>query len=105
MRLYIDDIRNPPSDEWRVARTSAEALGILEAHKALHNDPLLIEEISFDHDLGGDDTTRPVMDWIEENQYWPMAIRLHTMNNVGREYLWLVVRTSSPEYVKFTPWG
>jgi hypothetical protein len=100
MRLYIDDLRDPPSEEWRVARTSAEALGILEAHKVLHEDPLLIEEISFDHDLGGDDTTRRIMDWIEENHYWPLRVFIHTGNPVGRDYLLLVTRTSAPEYVQ-----
>lgn len=100
MRLYIDDLRDPPSEEWRVARTSAEALGILEAHKVLNNDPLLIEEISFDHDLGGDDTTRRVIDWIEENDYWPRKIFAHTANPVGRNYLLLVARSHAPEYVE-----
>lgn len=100
MRLYIDDLRDPPSEEWRVARTSAEALGILEAHKVLHDDSLLIEEISFDYDLGGTDTTRPVIDWIEENDYWPKRIFLHTANNVGRNYMLLVARSHAPEYVE-----
>mgnify|MGYP000555942061 CR=1 FL=1 len=50
MKLYIDDLRNPPDNTWTVARTSAAAI------KTLAEQPRLPETISFDHDLGGDDT-------------------------------------------------
>src|ERR1700761_8147455 len=56
-RLFIDDIRDPVSDDWRIARTSAEAIGLLEKLGCPR-------EISFDHDLGGDDTAMVVVRWL-----------------------------------------
>lgn len=50
MRLFIDDLRSPPSEDFIVARSSLDAI---EAVKQ-HGWPTFI---SFDHDLGGDDTT------------------------------------------------
>ncbi|MEV6643273.1 cyclic-phosphate processing receiver domain-containing protein [Amycolatopsis sp. NPDC051371] len=43
--------------------------------------------ISLDHDLGGDDTTRPVVLWLCENDRCPPEVRVHTANPVGREWL------------------
>ena len=51
MNLYIDDIRTPPSDKvWKVARTSAEAFDFICTNG-------IPDFISFDHDLGGEDTS------------------------------------------------
>lgn len=44
-----------------VARTSAEAIDVLVKHG--HD----CEVVSLDHDLGDDDTTRPVVLWMCEN--------------------------------------
>ncbi|CAD6559603.1 hypothetical protein LMG28727_06902 [Paraburkholderia kirstenboschensis] len=52
-RLFIDDIRDPVAPNWVLARTSFEAITALEARGC----PF---EISFDHDLGGDDTAMVV---------------------------------------------
>jgi hypothetical protein len=43
--------------------------------------------VSFDHDLGGDDTTRPVMLWMCETGRWPERIKVHSANPVGQEWL------------------
>lgn len=86
MNLWIDDLRDPPpSDEgWLIARTSAEALNYLEASSPEHPFP----HISFDHDLGGDDTTRPVMLYLcEHPDKAPKTLSVHSMNPVGKEYL------------------
>lgn len=80
MKLWVDDLRPPPPDGpywWAV--NSAEAILVLE-----NNFP---DEISLDHDLGGDDTTRPVVLWMAENDLWPQVVRVHTANPVGREWL------------------
>lgn len=85
MRLYIDDLRTPVSSEWTVARTSTEALEIVKANLDK------IEYISFDHDLGGDDTTKPVAAFLEEwaFNYEPLSIRtsIHSSNPEGRRWL------------------
>ena len=80
MKLWVDDLRDAPDDSWTVARTSAEAIELLvkRGHECL--------EVSLDHDLGGDDTTRPVVLWMCENVY-PRDIHVHTANPVGREWL------------------
>lgn len=49
-KLYLDDIRNPISDDWIICRSSSEALDYITNH----GQPTFI---SFDHDLGGDDTS------------------------------------------------
>lgn len=77
--LWVDDLREPPDPSWRWAKTSAEAIG------ALHERDW--REISLDHDLGGEDTTRPVVRWMAENDDWPPVVRVHTANPVGRRWL------------------
>lgn len=48
MKLFIDDIRN--KDGWEIARSSLEAISFIKANG-------IPSVISFDHDLGGDDTS------------------------------------------------
>lgn len=43
MKLYIDDIRNPPDESWTLARTVTEAIRLLSMFR--------FEEISLDHDI------------------------------------------------------
>jgi hypothetical protein len=88
MRLWIDDERPMPSDFTHRVKNSADALAILEASRANGDTP---ELISFDHDLsitdGNDDTSRRVMLWIIENDFWPAEMRFHTANPYGHEWL------------------
>jgi hypothetical protein len=60
MKIWIDDVRLPPSNEWVWAKTSSEAIDLICANCKY------IEEISFDHDLGGNDTAYNVALVIEE---------------------------------------
>ena len=50
-----------------------------------------IRTISFDHDLGEDDTTGPVALWIEKRAYLGVGHRIawniHSANPVGRQWL------------------
>lgn len=79
MKLWVDDLRTPPDETWTWARSSDEAV--------LHLLMRPVEELSLDHDLGGDDTTRPVVLWMCEQGVWPAIIHVHTANVVGREWL------------------
>ncbi len=108
MRLWIDDERPMPWEDqiWHVhAKTSDEAIKWLDTwrrNNAERGKPLghLIKEVSFDHDLGGEDTTRRVMLWMIENDVWPEEITIHTMNKVGREWLLgMANRYAPPEVV------
>lgn len=78
--LWIDDIRTPP-DGYLWAKNSEEAIEMINSH-----DPF--EHISFDHDLGGDDTSRRVVLWLCENpSKWSKTASVHSMNPIGREWL------------------
>ena len=93
IRIYIDDIRTPPPG-WTVVRNSRTARIMIDG---LRQQQIKIEAISFDHDLGGDDTTRPVMYYLCEHDYWPKTIYVHSMNNVGVDYLEGMVLRYAPE--------
>lgn len=78
IRLWIDDLR-PAPDGWTWAKTSAEAIDALRQGGVM--------AVSFDHDLGGDDTTRPVVLWLCEHDAWPPVVHVHSANPVGVEWL------------------
>lgn len=48
-KMFIDDERFPVTDDWTIVRSSQEAIDCV-----LNNG--FPQKISFDHDLGGDDT-------------------------------------------------
>lgn len=84
MKLWVDDLRPPPGDDWLWYRTSFDALTAL----AIARDcKMRLEVASLDHDLGGDDTTRPIIMWMCEHNLWFDEMRVHTQNPVGREWL------------------
>ena len=84
--LYIDDIRVPKTDKnWEIARTSKGAIDFMQKHGCP-------DYISFDFDLGGDDTALNVVKWmieydltnpgfIPEDFEWGT----HSANIVGRD--------------------
>jgi hypothetical protein len=79
MRLWVDDERMPP-EGWTWVKTSAEALEALGGVES-------IEAMSLDHDLGGEDTTRPIVLHLAEFGGWPAEVFVHTANPVGRQWL------------------
>jgi hypothetical protein len=85
INLFIDDERFPPSDGklWVIARTSYDAINIIKGFG-------MPKYISFDHDLGGDDTSMKVLRWMEEQLIdreitFPEAFDyyVHSQNPVG----------------------
>ena len=87
--LFIDDERFPPASwcekQTVICRTSEEAINYIWKHG-------LPAFISFDHDLGGDDTSIKVINWIENrciegcfkfNE--DFAFYVHSQNPVGAE--------------------
>ncbi|WP_100469528.1 cyclic-phosphate processing receiver domain-containing protein [Mycobacteroides abscessus] len=77
MKLWVDDERTPP-DSWVWAKTSNEALNLLDEVES-------VEALSLDHDLGGEGMTRPVVLWLAELGDWPERVYAHTANPVGRQ--------------------
>jgi hypothetical protein len=82
-KLFIDDLRTldyvtTSHDGWLVARSSAEAIELVQ----LHGPP---SYISFDHDLGGDDTAMVFMKWLAQNHFDNVpGYSVHSSNPVGR---------------------
>lgn len=82
--LFIDDLRDSPGVEWVVARSSSEAISLLK-------DRGCPARISFDHDLGGDDTAMVVAKWLIETdlncsgRFLPdkFEFSVHSANPVG----------------------
>lgn len=80
IKLWIDDLR-PAPEGWTWAKNSQEALDLLadKTHQVV--------AVSFDHDLGGDDTSRRVALWMAEHDAFPPLVHVHTANPVGRDWL------------------
>lgn len=84
MKIWVDDIRTPPDETWLWFKDSFMAMQFL---MAAHRQNFPIDLISLDHDLGGDDTTRPIIMAFCRWDWWPLEVRIHTANPVGREWL------------------
>jgi hypothetical protein len=87
-RLWVDDLRPAPPG-WTWAKSSAAAIELLDDGE--------FAAISLDHDLGGDDTTRPVVLWLCEHDRRPEVVHVHTANPVGRDWLTGMARRYGPE--------
>lgn len=66
MKMYLDDLRHPTTGGWDIVRSSDEAKAYVLANG-------LPEFVSFDHDLGGDDTAMVFVKWLVG----------HDMDNAG----------------------
>jgi len=64
MKLWVDDER-PAPDRWVWAKTSDEAIAHLVNADGFD---VPMGAMSLDHDLGGEDTTRPIVLWLCENR-------------------------------------
>jgi hypothetical protein len=82
MKLFLDDVRNPPDNSWTVTRDAHKCIALLKLGK--------VEVISLDHDLGENTPTGyDVLKWIEKvtalGEFTPpKEIRVHSANPVGR---------------------
>ncbi len=86
-KLFIDDERHPVTNDWVVARSSFDAI----AHVTEHGIP---NEIAFDHDLGGQDTTRNFIKWlidhiIDNDLHFPADFKfsVHSQNPIGADWI------------------
>lgn len=81
MKLWLDDLREPPDDSWTWARTYAEA------EQAMRS--LEVTDASLDNDLGeGEPEGRRLVHWMCEHDVWPRAtIAVHSANPVASEYM------------------
>jgi hypothetical protein len=106
-RLWHDDIRRPPDDSWRWARTNAEAMEILRAGG--------VTEISIDHDLGLEDadpdedgayrrvgsspngTGVDLARWMCEHGLVPANVSVHSWSREGADAIVAVFKESGIE--------
>lgn len=78
IKLWVDDIRLPP-DGWFWAKTSEEAILFIKEHG-------IPEEMSLDHDLGGDDTVMVFLKWLAGNvEFKPFRWKVHSQNPIGKK--------------------
>lgn len=87
IKLWIDDIRNPPDETWEWVTTSEAAIATMRFFNEDGMRGIERSHVSFDHDLGGDDTTRPVVIWMIENNFKFKNYSVHSANPVGVEWL------------------
>ena len=56
-KLFIDDERNPVTNDWVIVKNSTEATHVVQTRGCP-------SEIAFDHDLGADDTSIVFINWF-----------------------------------------
>lgn len=104
MRIWVDDERPAPDGTWTVAKDSASAI----SHLYMIGTPAVramgdtLEEVSLDHDLGGDDTGFKVLDWMIQWAEWPQELTIHTANPVARKRMLAAANAEAPEWVKIS---
>lgn len=89
MKVFFDDLRDPPDNTWMVSRSFDHAIRLLSTIVATH--------ISLDHDMGeGERSGYELLCWIEERVFvdgWPMPeITVHSQNPSGRAKMELTIR-------------
>src|SRR5690242_14104503 len=96
MKIWVDDLRDPPvtGKPWIVARNSEIALELLRCAVVDH---VTVDTLSLDHDLGGDDDTRAIVNAMCSGEIpWPRKIWIHSANVVGREWLRGTIKRYAP---------
>lgn len=96
MKIFVDDIREPPSPDWIICRntnSAMELITLLWSQEAA----VLFEEISLDHDLGGEDNTRYIVNFFCTHNFWPKKIYVHTANFTAREWIEGTIKRYAPE--------
>lgn len=72
-RLWLDDVRRPPSEDWVWAKSVAEAIEILETGT--------VAEASLDNDLWPfENDGVEVVEWMIDREVFPRLVRVHTDN-------------------------
>lgn len=90
LKLWHDDMREPPDDSWTWAKTNFEAIDLLKRSG-------VCQIASLDHDLGFDEQAIPLQHftpqrngldlarWMGENHCFPQMVILHSWSPVGAQ--------------------
>lgn len=99
MKLWVDDMRKPPSQDWLWARSYKAAITLLKEQN------WNFEIISLDHDLGRGRTGYDVLCFIEEHFYYvgckPPLIGIHTSNPVGRQRMMQIAQNLNTRTIHY----
>lgn len=99
--IYLDDIREVPSKEWKLVVSYEECIEEMSAGE--------FSKISLDHDLSdahyaGNQKERTgfhVLLWMAENNVWPTEdLVIHTANPVGRKNMLDLVQSEAPKNIR-----
>jgi len=97
IKLFLDDVRNPPDDTWITVRSVRELIGWIELAYYEEN---IITHLSLDNDMGENELEgRKVVDYLEEKMYYmfynrhtpyrlrffPREITVHSANPVAKQ--------------------
>lgn len=96
MRLWVDDERPAPLGFTHWAKTSQEAIAALR----LMNLTVQVDEVSLDHDLGGDDTGMKVLQHFIDYDNWPDTLTIHTANPPARKRMLAAANAEAPSWVE-----
>ena len=90
MKLWLDDIREPPDERWVWAKTVEDAQLAMET--------LDVREASLDNDLGdGEPEGRRLVLWMCEHELWPSeSIAVHSANPVAWDYMFGMIERYGP---------
>lgn len=91
MFLYVDDIRNPISNSWNVARSYREAITLITNNE--------IKFLSLDHDLGEKKTGYDIAKFIVEHGIKIRQINIHSANPVGRDNIKQLIKHYFPDTI------
>lgn len=95
VKLWVDDERVAPEDFIWAVNSQVATSDLLIA--AATGEP--IEEVSLDHDLGGDDTGMIVLNWMIDNGVWPKVLTIHTSNPPARKRMLAAAHAEAPDSV------
>ena len=104
MKLWVDDLRQPPSDEWLWAVSVDQAKLAIKVYEInMYDDTIIID---LDHDAGdyaqyGGDFIR-LLDWLEEMGIVDTGyfFHIHTQNPVGRENMRRIIEHNGWREIK-----
>lgn len=98
MKIWVDDIRTPPSGDWVWAKSVGEARIYILGQAELHGYSLkTIKVIDLDHDAGeyneyGGDYIN-ILNWMESMEFNDVPpIHIHSMNPVGISNMRLIIQ-------------
>ena len=104
MKLWVDDMRQPPSNDWVWCKSTNDAISaICYYDRQMHDDTIIID---LDHDAGdyannGGDYIK-ILDWLEESGHVDTGyfFRIHSMNVVGIENMKAIIEHNGWRLIK-----